>query len=144
MAQGVLTYNPKKVQIIVGSHIVSGFAEDAIVTITPHGEGMQLYVGADGEVGRSVDPDHTFEVTISLATSSKSNIVFSTLYNNDRATGRGMVPLLIKDLAGETMFFAKEAWVANFPEASRGRTIDVQEWTFQTGQVENPIIGGND
>ncbi len=140
---GVLTYDPKKVQVIFGSRALTGFSEDSIISINPHGEGMQLYVGADGEVGRSIDPDHTFEVTISLATSSKSNTYLSNVYNLDRSTGKGMQPLLIKDLAGDTMFYAKEAWVSNFPEAGRGRTIDTQEWTIQTGQVENPIIGGN-
>lgn len=140
---GVLTYDPKKVQVIFGSRALTGFSDDSIISINPHGEGMQLYVGADGEVGRSIDPDHTFEVTISLATSSKSNTYLSNVYNLDRSTGKGMQPLLIKDLSGDTMFYAKEAWVSNFPEAGRGRTIDTQEWTIQTGQVENPIIGGN-
>ncbi len=140
---GVLTYDPKKVQVIFGTKQLSGFSDDSIISINPHGEGMQLYVGADGEVGRSIDPDHTFEVSISLATTSQSNTYLSNVYNLDRTTGKGMLPLLIKDLAGDTVFFAKEAWVANFPEAGRGRTIDTQEWTIQTGQVDNPIIGGN-
>ena len=140
---GVLTYDPKKVQVIFGARQLSGFADDSIVSINPHGEGMQLYVGADGEVGRSIDPDHTLEITVSLATTSQSNTYLSRVYNQDRVTGKGMLPLLIKDLAGDTLFFAKEAWVSNFPEGGRGRTIDTQEWTIQTGQVDNPIIGGN-
>lgn len=140
---GVLTYDPKRVQVIFGARQLSGFADDSIISIAPHGEGMQLYVGADGEVGRSIDPDHTFEVTISLATTSKSNTYLSGIYNLDRATGKGMMPLLIKDLSGDTLFFAEQAWVSNFPEAGRGRTIDTQEWVIQTGQVESPIIGGN-
>jgi len=78
-----------------------------------------------------------------LATTSQSNTYLSRVYNQDRVTGKGMLPLLIKDLAGDTLFFAKEAWVSNFPEGGRGRTIDTQEWTIQTGQVDNPIIGGN-
>lgn len=140
---GVLTYDPKRVQVIFGAKRLSGFADDSIISIAPHGEGMQLYVGADGEAGRSIDPDHTFEVTISLATTSKSNTYLSGVYNLDRATGKGMLPLMIKDLSGDTLFFAEQAWVSNFPEAGRGRTIDTQEWVIQTGQVDNPIIGGN-
>lgn len=139
----VLTYNPKKIQVIFGTHVLSGFAEDSIVSIDPHGEGMQLYVGADGGVARSVDPDHTFEITISLATTSKSNTYLSNHYNADRKTGAGALPLLIRDLAGDTLFFARQAWVSNFPTAGRGRTIDTQEWVLQTGQVDDPIIGGN-
>lgn len=144
MALGsVLTYDPRKVVVIFGNNQITGFSEDEMVTITPHGEGMQLYSGADGGVARSIDPDHTFEVTLHLATSSKSNTDLSNAYNNDRATGQYIQPLLIKDLSGQTMFSAGQAWVANFPESSRGRTIDTQDWVIQTGNVDAPIIGGN-
>ncbi len=140
----VKTYDPKKVIVIFGGRALSGFAEDDMVTIKPLGDGMQIYSGADGEVGRSVDPNQTFEVTVALATSSESNTYLSNCYNKDRATGKGMAPLIIKDLSGETLFFAKQAWPQNFPESKRGRKIDNQEWVFNTGQVTNPIIGGND
>jgi hypothetical protein len=64
------------------------------------------------------------------------------MYNYDRETGDGIAPLMVKDLAGNTLFSAPEAWVANMPEASRGLTVDTQEWVFRTGQVEDAIIGG--
>lgn len=140
----VLTYDPKKNIIIYGGRQLTGFAEDDLITIKPLGDGMQIYSGADGEVGRSVDPNRTFEVKVSLATSSKSNDYLSECYNKDRRTGSYMLPLTIKDLSGSTLFFAKQAWVQNFPESKRGRKIDNQDWTFNTGQVNDPVIGGND
>lgn len=139
----VLTYDPRKVVVIFGNSQITGFSEDELITITPHGEGMQLYSGADGEVARSIDPDHTFEVTLHLATSSQSNTYLSNAYNTDRVTGQYIQPLLIKDLSGQTMFSASQSWVANFPESTRGRTIDTHDWVLQTGNVDSPIIGGN-
>lgn len=141
---GVLTYDPRKVLIVMGAQPITGFAEDSMVTIAPHGEGMQLYSGADGEVARSIDPDHTFEITIHLSSASKSNTYLSNLYNADRVTGQFIMPLLIKDLGGDTLFSVDQAWVSNFPEATRGRTIETQDWVIQTGQVDDPIVGGND
>ena len=140
----VLTDDPKKNIIIYGGRQLTGFAEDDMITIKPLGDGMQIYSGADGEVGRSVDPNRTFEVKVSLATSSKSNDYLSECYNKDRRTGSYMLPLTIKDLSGSTLFFAKQAWVQNFPESKRGRKIDNQDWTFNTGQVNDPVIGGHD
>lgn len=140
----VLTYDPKKNIIIYGGRQLTGFAEDDMIIIKPLGDGMQIYSGADGEVGRSVDPNRTFEVKVSLATSSKSNDYLSECYNKDRRTGSYMLPLTIKDLSGSTLFFAKQAWVQNFPESKRGRKIDNQDWMFNTGQVNDPVIGGND
>ena len=139
----VLTYDPKKNIVIFGGRQITGFAEDDMITIKPHGKGMQLFSGADGEVGRSIDPDSTYDVEVALATSSKSNDYFSSCYNLDRSTGSGMKPLIIKDLGGTTLFFAKQAWVQNMPESKRGRKIDSQKWTFNTGAVDDPIIGGN-
>lgn len=101
-------------------------------------------MSADGSVGRSMDPNQTYEVTIALATTSKTNDYFSNVYNLDRSTGRGILPLTIKDLSGTTVFQANQAWITNFPEHKRGRKIEAQEWVFHTGQVANPMIGGND
>ena len=136
------TYDPKKIIVIFGARQLTGMSEDSIVSIAPNGEGLQTYVGADGDVARSLDPDATYEVTVSLNTTSNSNEYLSNMYNYDRETGDGIAPLLIKDLAGTTLFSAPECWVANMPEASRGLTVDTQEWVFQTGQVEDAIIGG--
>lgn len=136
------TYDPKKVIVIFGARRLKGMSEDSIVSIKPNGEGLQTYVGADGDVARSLDPDATYEVTVSLNTTSNSNDYLSNMYNYDRETGNGIAPLLIKDLAGTTLFSAPEAWVSNMPEASRGLTVDTQEWVFHTGQVEAAIIGG--
>ncbi|GLU99195.1 phage structural protein [Megamonas funiformis] len=144
MSDGVVTYNPKMLVIVYGSREVDGFAEDDMVTIKPLGEGTQIYSGADGSVGRSMDPNQTYEVTIALATTSKTNDYFSNVYNLDRFTGRGILPLTIKDLSGTTVFQANQAWITNFPEHKRGRKIEAQEWVFHTGQVANPMIGGND
>lgn len=140
----VLTYNPKKNIIIYGAKQLTGFAEDDMITIKPLGDGMQIFSGADGEVGRSIDPNSTYEVTVSLATSSKSNDYLSACFNKDRKTGNNMLPLIIKDLSGSTLFFAKQAWIKNFTESKRGRKISNQDWTFNTGQVDDLIIGGND
>ena len=136
------TYDPKKIIIIFGVRRLTGMSEDSIVSIKPNGEGLQTYVGADGDVARSLDPDATYEVTVSLNTTSNSNDYLSNMYNYDRETGNGIAPLLIKDLAGTTLFSAPEAWVSNMPEAGRGLTVDKQEWVFRTGQVEDAIIGG--
>lgn len=144
MSDGVVTYNPKMLVIVYGSREVDGLAEDDMVTIKPLGEGTQIYSGADGSVGRSMDPNQTYEVTIALATTSKTNDYFSNVYNLDRSTGRGILPLTIKDLSGTTVFQANQAWITNFPEHKRGRKIEAQEWVFHTGQVANPMIGGND
>lgn len=138
------TYDPRKIMVQFGNRQLTGFSQDSIVSITPHGEGVQKYVGADGQVQRSLDPDLTYEMEITLSSTSKSNDYLSNCYNLDRSTGKGQLPLLVKDLSGTTLFFASEAWVTNMPEAGRGRQITEMSWTIATGAVEAPVFGGND
>lgn len=138
------TYSPKDHVITFGGTRLTGLAEDDFVTIKPLGEGMQLYVGADGEASRSDDPNNCFEVTVNLASTSESNVYLSNMYNLDKSTHKGVLPLQIKDLSGSTMFFASEAFIKNFPEAGRGKAIKEQSWIFNTGAVTDPIFGGND
>lgn len=139
----VLTYDPKKNIVIFGSRQISGFSEDDIVEISPLGDGATPYVGADGDVGRSIDPNECYEVTIHLASTSKSNDYLSSVYNLDRKTGRGLYPLSIKDLSGTTVFFARQAWIQNAPKGGRGRKIDSREWVLNTGRADY-TLGGND
>ena len=48
------TYNPKKITIAFGTHIVTGYADDSFVTITAAGDGTTFKQGCDGEIIRSV------------------------------------------------------------------------------------------
>lgn len=139
----MLTYDPRKNMIIFGAKQITGLAEDNMITIKPLGDGAQQYVGADGEVARSLDPNMTYEITVSVSTASKANDYLSNIYNLDRATGNGILPIMIKDLSGSTLF-SGDAYIVNMPESKRGRKIDSQDWVFNTGQIEEPIIGGND
>jgi hypothetical protein len=138
----VKTYDPKNLVVIFGLERIHGFSEDDMITVKPNGDGSTIYVGADGEVGRSIDPNGTFEVTISLAQTSASNDTLSTYRELDRATGKGLLPLAIKDLSGTTVFTASQAWVKNLPEAKKGKSIDANEWTIYTGNAD-AFVGGN-
>ena len=140
----MLTYDPRRVEIIYGTKRLTGMADDDMVTIEPLGDGAVQYVGADGEVARSMDPNRTYKITVNLASTSKSNDYLSKVYNLDRKTGNGILPLMVKDLSGTTLFSAEEAYIANYPQAKKGREVDGQEWVFNTGNVDDPILGGNE
>ena len=62
----VSTYSPKQVTVALGNHIVSGYAEDSFVSIEPSGDGITKKVGCDGEIVRSVSPDDTFTVKLTV------------------------------------------------------------------------------
>lgn len=139
----VRTYDPKRVNIILGSHIVSGLAEDTFISIEPNGDGTQSTAGADGEVARSLSHNPLNRVTLTLQQTSLSNDALSELLRLDRASGgAGVFPLQIRDLRGTTVFAASQAWVVQKPTVEFGSEVSEREWAIDCVET-NAFIGGN-
>lgn len=135
MADAIKTYNPKEVVVACGAHIVSGYADDSFISIEPNGDGITKKVGCDGEIARSISPDNTYKVKITLLQNSDSNSFFSNIADYDRATGNGLFPVLIKDLRGGLLFATEAAWVIKKSPATRGKETNNREWEIDTASA---------
>lgn len=135
MAGKIKTYNPKEVTVSCGSHIVAGFADDSFITIEFNGDGVSKKVGCDGEIVRAISPDDTAKVKVVLLQTSGSNAYFSRKVEQDRDTGDGMFPILIKDLKGGEVFSTEAAWVVKKSVWSRGKDSNNREWELDTGSA---------
>lgn len=135
MADAIKTYNPKEVVVACGTHIVSGYADDSFISIEPNGDGITKKVGCDGEIARSISPDNTYKVKITLLQNSDSNSFFSNIADYDRATGNGLFPVLIKDLRGGLLFETEAAWVIKKSPATRGKETNNREWEIDTASA---------
>lgn len=135
MADAIKTYNPKEVVVACGTHIVSGYADDSFISIEPNGDGITKKVGCDGEIARSISPDNTYKVKITLLQNSDSNSFFSNIADYDRATGNGLFPILIKDLRGGLLFATEAAWVVKKSPATRGKETNNREWEIDTASA---------
>lgn len=127
------TYNSRKVTCALGTHSVTGFADDSFITIEPLGDGVSSKSGCDGEVARAIDPNEQYSVKITLLQTSDSNSYLQEQYNNDIANGNGEFPILIKDLLGNFLFSADAAWVVKPPSRTYGKETNNREWELQTG-----------
>lgn len=132
----IRTYNPKQVIVTLGGHIVSGYAEDSFVSIEGNGDGITRKVGCNGEIVRSVSPDRTFNVKISLLQTSETNSWLQNMQSLDIDTGEGMFSIEVKDLRGGTLFFAADAWIVKPAARGYGRESSNREWDIQTGDGE--------
>lgn len=132
----VRTYNPKEVSISLGSHLVTGYADDSFITIDPNGDGVTKKVGCDGEIVRSVSPDKTYIVKLAVLQQSDTNSFLQNCYAQDIATGDAMFPLLIKDLKGNMVFSAEAAWVVRPASRGYGRESANREWEIHTGEAD--------
>lgn len=137
------TFDPKRVSIIFGSHVVTGYAEDTFVSSEPQGDGTVSQAGADGEVARSISNNPLHRITITLQQTSRSNDYFSDVWARDRASGGGGVqPLQIRDLRGTTLLAASQAWIVNLPTIEFGATLSDRAWVIDA-VVSDAVLGGN-
>lgn len=139
----VRTYDPKRISIVIGSHIVSGYAEDTFLSIEPTGDGTQSTSGADGEVARSLSNNRLHRITLTLQQTSMSNNALSDLLALDRASGGGgIVPLQVRDLRGDSLFAASQAWVVQNPTQEFGSEVGDREWNLDAVETDS-YVGGN-
>lgn len=132
----VTTYNPKKVICALGSHIVTGFADDSFISIEAAGDGASYVSGADGEIARSIDPSSVYTLKISLLQSSQTNDKLNTFYENDKLNGTGTFPVTIKDILGEETFSGSVAWVNKPASWERGKEQSNREWEITVADGE--------
>ena len=119
MSSKIKTYNPKEVIVTCGTHIVTGYADDSFISIEPNGDGITKKTGCDGEIARSISPDNTYKVKLTLL----------------RDTGNGLFPILIKDLKGGLVFSTEAAWCVKKAPVTRGKETNNREWELDTGDA---------
>ena len=138
----VRTYDPKKIVGTWGAIIFSGYADGTFITIERNGDLFEKRKGADGSVDRINKNANDFSATLNLMQTSLINDLLSAVMITDGLTNLGIFPLTIKDLRGNTLFFAAQAWIAKDPDDEEGDSLAGREWRFDTGPAEK-FTGGN-
>jgi len=129
-------YDPRLVIVILGGHEVSGYADGTFINVEPHGDGVTKEVGADGEAVRSIDPDETATVTLTVQYGTETAAWATARYKMDRDThGEGGFPIMIKDLKGSMLFSAEDAWIQNNPARNFEKTATNCEINIDTGKA---------
>lgn len=134
----IKTYNAREVVVTLGAHIVSGFADDSFVSIEPNGDGITKKVGCDGEIVRSISPDDTYTVKLSLLQTSETNSFLQNRFNMDQKDGNGLFSLMVHDLKGGLLFSTEASWVAKPASRGFGKEANNREWEIHTasGKIE--------
>lgn len=136
------TYDPGLVVVSIGGNIISGFADGTFISVERTSDSFSKQVGADGEVTRVRSRDRSGSITLTLMASSLSNDILTALHKLDELSGTGVVPFLLKDLAGTTLVAAQSCWIRKPANVEFGKELSNREWALDA----NPIVmtvGGN-
>jgi hypothetical protein len=136
------TYDPSQVAIIVGGYNITGFADGSFITVARNADAFALYVGTDGEGTRAKSNNKSGRITITLAQSSDSNAILSGIATLDELSNNGIVPLLIKDNSGLSLYAAETAWIVKTPDSEFGREVGSREWILETDNL-SAFVAGN-
>lgn len=129
------TYDPGKLQLILGAAPITGFADGTFLTVEQDEDSFAVRTGADGEVTRTRMASRTATMTIVLLATSLSNAILTGL-----AETEVIFPVLIKD--GANVVSAGEGWVQKPPTVERGVEAADSEWVVRLAKW-TPVLAGN-
>lgn len=129
------TYNPKKVSVIVGGKIISGFTDGNFIKAARNSDMWSLKTGVDGIATRSKTNDKSGKITITLHQSSPSNDYLSTLALSDEASDTGAVPILIRDSNGTSLVSCLTGWVKKLADGDYEKEVANRVWVIETDEL---------
>lgn len=112
----VTTYDPKKVNVIVGGRVITGFASDGVVTLAKSEDSVTPSVGAKGDVTYSENANESGTVSLTLMSTSSSLSYLRGLEAKRRA-----VNVSITDANDDTAFTMNEdnCRITKMPDVAR-------------------------
>lgn len=137
----VKTYDPEKVSIVIGVMISTGHAKGTFVEFEYDEDHFTKAAGVDGGITRTKNANFSGKLRVTYEQSSPMNDYLSGLAAADRATGAGIVPVMVRDQNGTTLFSAAAAWVQKTPNVGFGDEAASREWVLDTGQAV-AFLGG--
>lgn len=137
-------YGPDEVQIAFGPIAIRGYADGEFVKIEMNDDAFKLVTGTDGESTRSKTSNRGAKITVTLMQSSDTNGFLSAVHELDKSTpgGPGILPLIVKDSSGTSLYTAPKAWIVKAPTVAFGREPGPREWIFETNAIIR-FDGGN-
>ena len=135
-------YDASQVIVTFNGSVLSGYADGTFVTVEFDEQQWNKVTGADGLTQRSKTGNYAGSVTVTLLNGSPSNDVLSSAWNSDRVSNDGSGPLTVRDLSGNTIWTAKNAWVQQMPSQGFAKDAENREWVLDCDALTGGA-GGN-
>ena len=131
----------QNVNVIFGILELTGFADgDDVVVIEYEADQFVDMAGAKGDVVRSQTNDNRCTVTIKLLQNSLSNAELTAIFNTDRLSGAGVLPMVINDKETGEAYVINNSWIQKFPTVTRGQGVNSMDWVFRGDFLTSAII----
>jgi len=131
------TYDPSRIAITFGPVRISGIADATFCKVSRAESKYTTKAGADGETARSRNLNRIGTVEITLLQTSAANAELAALHLADEISDGGTpgLPLMVKDLEGNSLTVAFEAWIEKTPDEEYAKEVGERTWVFGTGNL---------
>ncbi len=136
------TYNPARVTVSFKGINLTGFMDSTFIEAERDEETFTKHTGATGDVTRTRNLNKGGKVTITLIQVSTTNDLLADLHESDEIFGISFGSLQIKDLAGNMVCRADEAWIQKAPKMERAKESGSVVWVFDCAAIDI-FAGGN-
>lgn len=129
----LFNYNPEEVNVLVAGLVpITGFVAGTFISARKDEDSFRLVRTADGQFTRIDNESDAWTITLTLHRGSPSNDMLTKLWNFDRLTKEGKLPLIIKDQSGSDLLFSTNSWIEKTPQMDHSETIDSRVWVFRS------------
>lgn len=146
------TYSFKNVTCAFGPIIMDGFQAGEGITIEHNADAYSLEVGIDGKATRSQILNRSARITVNLSQTSAANDLLSAIYllgvtgqdavGTPVGPGADVMPFIVRDRNGRSVFTAAEAWIARAPDVTLDQPSTSRSWVFDVAFLDE-FHGGN-
>lgn len=138
------TYDPTKLNVIVGGVIVTGFSDGDFITAKRDEDLYMKRVGADGHVARARNGNKSGTIEIKLLQSSPAVNQLAALVALDNFffDGNVLIPIAIVSPGdGAELVATTSAWLKTPPEMVFGKEVGERTFVFDCADLKLSIGG---
>lgn len=137
----VRTYNPKDVDLIIGGAKIDGYADGTFIEVVRNSNAFETTAGADGQIARAKTNDNSADITVTLLQTSNSNATLNIIAENDEQTGKGVVPIVIKERETGNKIQGGSGWCKKRPDVTYAKEISDRVWVFTIANSRTEMTG---
>ncbi|QTL96561.1 DUF3277 family protein [Iocasia frigidifontis] len=131
-------YDSTEIYVVVDGHVVTGFAEDSMISAERSEDKVETHVGAQGEVTFVKSANDVASMTITLKHNSPSIQKLQELY---KAGNKFAVNVEDQNFDGDVSAGGSEAMISNPGSFERGGSVSDKEFTLLIADYEETFSG---
>lgn len=140
------TYDPAAYTVVACGVSIDkeAYADGTFIEVTRLTETWTDAAGTGGGVARAKQLDRRGTITVTLLQTAPINAALSALAVLDENTegGAGVLPSLVKDRAGLSVYTGLESWIVKMPDVTLDKGVTARQWQIRCANLVM-FEGGN-